>query len=279
MRVAIIGDGLLGWSLLMHAAAEEQPGDLAVMTGHADYDITDPKSVDALLSAHRPDVVVNTAAIHAMAACEADPDRAFLVNARAQERLARLVPTIFISTDYVFGDGGPHTEVLPGQTPRSVYGRSKLAGELATLEHGGVVVRVSALFGHHRSHKGPTFPETMVGSADPIRLPTDQVFAPTYAPDAAERILQIARDPQRSGIYHVANRGYVSWADWGEHILAIARHKRHIIPVAMRDPLRPADSRLRNTRLEPTPHSSQALVRWAHREGRIEYVNPLRGEA
>src|SRR5690606_6168199 len=126
--------------------------------------------------------------------------------------------TVYISTDYVFNDGGPHDEVMPGSTPRSVYGRSKLAGELATLEHDGIVVRVSALYGHHRSHKGPSFPEMVTTGFEPLRLPDDQRFSPTYAPDAAERIAELAvalghacgpaepcpiEVPQ--GIYHAAN--------------------------------------------------------------------------
>lgn len=270
MRLVIVGDGLLGRSLF------EAAGDGAYLLGHADVDITSDTSIRRMLHDYRPDVVVNTAAFHQLGACEADPERAFELNARAAGRLAKVVPTVYTSTDYVFNDKGPHTEDMPGQTPRSVYGRSKLAGELATLEQGGIVVRVSGLFGHYRSHKGPTFPEAMLASSDPIKLPTDQWFSPTYAPDAAQRILAIAADEKRSGIYHAANRGSTCWAEWGEMIANYVRHKRHVLPYRAKDPLRPTDSTLKSTRLPQLPHFMDALGRWARRESLYTFVSPRR---
>lgn len=273
MKLAIIGDGLLGRSIFEAAPLG------TVLLGHADVDITDFRSTAWALEAHEPDVVVNTAAFHNLKACEDDPERAFALNAKAAGLLASFVPTVYISTDYVFNDKGPHTEDMPGQTPRSVYGRSKLAGELATLEQGGIVVRVSGLYGHYRSHKGPSFPEAMLASSDPIRLPTDQWFSPTYAPDAAERILALAADEKRSGIYHAANRGSTCWAEWGETIANYVRHKRHVLPYRAKDPLRPTDSTLKSTRLTQLPHFMDALGRWAKRESLYTFVSPLRGEA
>ena len=273
MRLAIIGDGLLGRSLYEIAPQG------AFLLGHDDVDITSARSIGRMLEDYDPDRVINTAALHHIGTCEADPERAFDLNARAAARLARVVPTLFISTDYVFNDKGPHTEVLPGQEPRSVYGRSKLAGEIATLEHGGVVVRVSALFGHYPSHKGPSFPGMILSSSDPIKLPTDQFFAPTYAVDAAERILAIAADEKRQGIYHAANRGSVCWAEWGESIANYVQHKRAILPHRAKDPLRPTDSTLKSTRMTQLPHYLDALGRWAQRENRVTFVSPRREAA
>jgi dTDP-4-dehydrorhamnose reductase len=275
VRVAVIGDGLLGRSLF-----EAAPGGTVLLT-HANVDITSPSSLDAMLRQHRPDVVINTAALHQLGACEADPQRAFNLNALAAERLARTLPTVYVSTDYVFNEKGPHTEVMPGQQPRSVYGRSKLAGEIATLEYGGIVVRVSGLYGHYRSHKGPTFPESMLSSFAPIKLPTDQHFSPTYAPDAAERILMLAsyqanQPGMFTGIYHAANRGTTCWAEWGEQIANYVQHRRHVIPYRAKDPLRPTDSTLKSTRMVQLPHYLDAFGRWAQRERKVEFPSPLR---
>lgn len=280
MRLAIIGDGLLGSSIRDEAWVTESPEftPKTFLLNHSDVDITSESSIRAMLMQHRPDVVVNTAAVHRLQECEDDPQRAFDVNARAAGRLARLVPTVFISTDYVFHDGGPHDESLPGRKPRSVYGQSKLAGELATLEEGGCVVRVAGLYGHYRSHKGPTFPETMLSSHDPIRLPTDQRFSPTYAEHAAERILAIALDPERNGVYHAANAGVTSWAGFGEDILALTGHKRHILPYAVKDALRPRNSSLVSRRLPELPHWKVGLYRWAEVRGHVSRVSPKRGE-
>ena len=285
MRLAIVGNGLLASSI--SEAAIDSGRDVRMLP-HGILDITSESSIRAMLAQQRPDVVINTAALHTLQACEDDPQRAFDVNARAAERLAKLVPTVYVSTDYIFTDGGPHTESMPGQQPRSVYGRSKLAGELATLEHGGIVVRVSALYGHYTSrakgNKG--FPDAFLSSHDPIKLPTDQVFSPTYAPDAADRILNIAgalalgsgrgiKAPP-TAIYHAANKGSTTWAEFAEHIIALTQHKRHVIPYAAKDDLRPRNSALKSTRLPQLRHWAQALGEWTRREGHQQIVSPLR---
>ncbi len=296
MKVAILGDGLLGRTLLDVFAARED----AVMLGHADVDVTSMDSLVAAFRAHRPDVVINTVAQHRLAECEKNPNAAWDVNTKGPERIGSLgVPQVYISTDYVFSDGGPHDEALPGQRPLSEYGRSKLAGELATLEHDGIVVRVSALYGHHPSHKGPTFPETVLRGWDPMRLPSDQRFSPTYAPDAAERIVRLAlgmlKNPDGSdpcgqgpecgcnpsqGIYHAANAGSATWAEFGQEITEVGRHKRHIAPFAAKDPLRPHNSALRSARLPALRHWRLALAAWGLRydsDLRANAVSPLRG--
>ena len=303
-RIAILGDGLLGRRLFAYLAPRErallgEPPSL-VMLAHSDFDVRDYDSLVAALRAHRPDVLINTVAYHNLTLCEQNPDLAFDINARGAERVAGLCPTVYVSSDYVFSDGGPHDESLPGRQPRSVYGRSKLAGELATLEKDGIVVRVSGLYDHeYQSHKGPSFPEAMLSSWDPVELPTDQVFSPTYAPDAAERIAQLAlgllsgeaelsghtwdAHVSVNGIYHAANAGSVSWAAFGEEVLNLARQRRHVKPVVKRDRLRPTNSALRSTRLPPLRHWRVALDEWwtARREAiyRNREVSPLRDEA
>ena len=282
MTVAILGDGLLARSILDVFAKDEPPGGYAVMLGHHDFEITSLDSIVAALKPHKPDVLINTVALHSLARCEDDPMLAQLVNAIGAGRVASLIPTIYVSTDYVFNDGGPHDETMPGQRPRSVYGQTKLAGELATLEHGGIVVRVSGLYGHYPSHKGPTFPETVTSGFGPLKLPTDQRFSPTYAPDAAKRIAELAtelcsfgsqwvsRDGSPvptgripNGIYHAANAGSTTWYEFGTHISEVTRHKRVITGYAAHDRLRPTSSALRSTRLPPLRHWMHALNDWA----------------
>ena len=250
-----------------------------------------------MLQQQRPDVVINSAALHRLDQCEDDPQRAFDLNARAAGRLAKLVPTVYVSTDYVFTDGGPHDESMPGTQPRSVYGRSKLAGELETLEQGGIVVRVSALYGHFvsRAKGNKGFPDAFLSSHDTIKLPTDQVFSPTYAPDAAERILTLAMAlvtgggcyPMGSadvnlkaptGIYHAANKGSTTWAEFAEHIIALTQHQRHVIPYAAKDDLRPRNSALKSTRLPQLRHWAHALGEWTRREGHQQIVSPRRAD-
>ena len=296
MRVAIVGNGLVGESIF---EAGLGTGIDMTLLSHAAVDITSESSIRSMLYEDRPDVIINTAALHTLAACEEDPRRAFDLNARAAGRLAKLVPTVYISTDYVFTDGGPHDESMPGTQPRSVYGRSKLAGELETLERGGIVVRVSAVYGHYvsRAKGNKGFPDMFLSSHDTIKLPTDQVFSPTYAPDAAERILTLAvalaaqggslgpmprtaREAKAriSGIYHAANKGETTWAEFAEHIIALTQHKRHVIPYAAKDDLRPRNSALKSARLPQLRHWAAGLSAWAQREGRQTIVSPRRSD-
>lgn len=295
MNIVVLGDGLLGrtiFDILCQREKELMGSGYGTMLSHADFDIRDGSAIVRALKPHKPDVVINTVALHSLAACEADPRLAFDVNALGAARVARLVPTVYISTDYVFNDGGPHDEVMPGQRPRSAYGRSKFGGELDTLEQGGIIVRVAGLFGHHKSHKGPTFPETVLGSFAPVRFPNDQRFSPTYAPDAAERIVHLALrlagywsdDPNDggvypSGVYHAANSGSTTWAEFAENIAEVARFKRTITGYAAKDPLRPTNSALRSTRLPPLRHWRPALSVYDTERERLflaNRVSPLR---
>ena len=280
MRVAILGDGLLGKTIADLFDQTLAPGEYTLLT-HRDIEITSKDSVKRVLGSGDFDAAINTVAMHRLMACEDDPMLARLVNHLGAEYVAETLPTVFVSSDYVFNDGGPHDEALPGETPRSVYGQTKLAGEMATLQHGGVVARLSGLYGHHVSHKGPTFPEVVISSFDPLKLPTDQRFSPTYAPDAALRIAYLALEiisgnPDIEGIYHVANMGSTSWAEFAEQILEVVPWKRHILPFEAHDRLRPKNSSLRSTRLPALPHWRLALDRWATVKRQDLYVSPKR---
>ena len=287
MRVAILGDGLLGRTLADAFAELNVLSSFTQLLSHADIEVTNRESVKRALADF--DVAINTIAMHRLPACEADPMLARLVNTEGARYVAETLPTVFISTDYVFNDGGPHDETLPGEDPRSVYGRTKLGGELATLENGGIVVRVSALFGHHRSHKGPSFPEMVTSSFDTIRLPADQRFSPTYAPDAATRISLLARvlahsegatDPLcvpighfvPQGIFHAANAGTTTWVEFAAQICEVVPWQRHIEATNAHDRIRPKNSAIRSTRLPPLRHWRLALEAWAERRREELYV-------
>lgn len=288
MKLVVLGDGLLARSI-----KDAYPD--AILLGHDAFEITSMDSLVAALKPHKPDVIVNTVALHHLTRCEHEPMMAQVINAIGAGRVASLAPTIYVSTDYVFNDKGPHDESVPGERPRSVYGQTKMAGELATLEQGGIVVRVSALFGHHQSHKGPSFPDMVTSSFDPLKLPLDQRFSPTYAPDAAERIVDLAHALPEShtrmpmtgvearrmthGIYHAANAGTTTWFEFATRIVEVTRHKRTITGYAAHDRLRPSSSGLRSTRLPALPHWIDALDRWARKRDADLYANrvsPLR---
>jgi dTDP-4-dehydrorhamnose reductase len=276
-------DSIAMWSVVVAGNTDPDVVRTVDMLPHSVIEITDQASVERVLGETGPDVVINTVAYHRLAECEKHPDRAEAVNALGPRIVGRLgYPQVYISTDYVFTDKGPHEEVLPGAMPRSVYGRTKLAGEIQTLEYGGVVVRVAGLFGHHRSHKGIQFPAAVLTGTEPMRLPRDQMFTPTYAVDAAARIAYLAlevvdlteNDPV-SGIYHAANNGDTTWAEFAEFIATVGSVDRAITGYNAKDALRPTDSRLVSTRLPALRHWRIALVDWSRR-WHAERVSPLR---
>src|ERR1035437_6413078 len=257
VSVAVIGDGLLARTIgdeLMARNAE------FAAFGHEQMDVGLPDTLD-VLGAY--DVTINTAAYHRFDECEENPLYAHVVNCDGADNVAQVSKKcIYISDALVFTDG-PYAEVLPGHEPPSIYGKTKLMGEINTLKRGGIVVRVSALYGHHASHKGTQFPDMVVGGYDALRVPDDQRFAPTYAPDAATRIVDIALDPYATGIYHCANSGSASWHSFAVGIAEAAHHKRTIIPTYPKDPLYPPNSVLRSTKLPPLRHWRFALLEWA----------------
>ncbi|MGH8903391.1 MAG: SDR family oxidoreductase, partial [Egibacteraceae bacterium] len=162
MRVLVTGaGGQLGHDLMTAFAHDEVVG-----LTHADLDVTSEPAVVAAVRDRAPDLVVHAAAFTRVDACEAEPETAWRVNALGSWWVARAcalaeAAMVYVSTDYVF-DGTadrPYTEFDP-VGPRSVYGRSKEAGEQLVREAlaAHYVVRTSWLQGMH----GANFVKTML---------------------------------------------------------------------------------------------------------------------
>jgi dTDP-4-dehydrorhamnose reductase len=202
-------------------------GEHATGLGHEDVEVTDEAAVAAAVGRAAPDWVLNTAAFHRVDDCEADPPKAFAVNAVGAANVARAAAAVgagvlFVSSDYVFGGEGrarghPHDEDAPPR-PLNVYGVSKLAGEqltaLATPRH--LIVRAAGLYGTTTSRKGWTFPELMLHKArteGAVKVVTDQALSPTNTADLAAAIKDlVARDA--TGVFHLTNAGECSWFEF-----------------------------------------------------------------
>ena len=239
MRILVTGAaGQLGRELVTAF-----PGHDVVATDRPTLDVEDRDSVLSAITNLQPDAVVHAAAWTDVDGCERDPDTALRSNALATRHVAhgaRLVgaPVYYVSTDYVFhGDGRrPYTE-WDQPAPLSVYGRSKLGGELE-LDPGSTIVRTSWLCGRH----GGNFVKTMLQLAparDEIPVVDDQHGCPTFADDLAGVIarLVVERVP---GTFHVTNQGHTTWFELARHTLTAAgMDPGKIRPVATAD-LRPA---------------------------------------
>lgn len=225
MKILLLGgSGLLG-SALRHAAPAAV--DL-VAPPHAALDATDAAALDRALAHERPQWVISCAAFTAVDAAESHEAEAMRINAESVGALGRLAAAhgarvLLPSTDYVF-DGPRDTpwreEDAP--SPRSAYGRSKRAGEIALLASTSpaLIVRTGWLYGR----VGRSFPATMWARArarTPSRVVDDQLGAPTYADDLAGWCWTLI-ERGVTGTVHAVNAGEASWADVARHIYARA---------------------------------------------------------
>lgn len=217
-RWLIIGaNGMLGHDLM----------DVVAETGHdvvgmdlPEIDITSAESVGNALDAIVPDVVVNAAAYTAVDAAEENEGLALRVNGDGPSVLARSIGErpgirlVHLSTDYVFpGDADtPYSEDAE-PSPRSAYGRTKLAGEHAVLRSApdrAYVVRTAWLYGVH----GTNFVKTMLtleATKPEISVVADQHGQPTWSRDLARQIVALMDSGAEAGIYHGTSSGETTW--------------------------------------------------------------------
>jgi dTDP-4-dehydrorhamnose reductase len=220
------GEGQLGRALVALLDGAQAPGREAL-------DVADADAVCRSLREHRPELVVNAAAYNDVDGAETDRERAFAVNAHGPAHLARACEEVgarivHVSSDYVFD--GLHSrpyEVDDPPAPLGVYGASKLAGERAVLEARcpRLVVRTSGVFGRGGSRvKGGSFVDRILSRArqgQPLKVVSDQVFSPTYAPDLAAALVALV-DRDAAGLVHVTNAGHCSWHELAVETVRLA---------------------------------------------------------
>ena len=231
-KAAVIGaNGQLGADVIgAFRTAQWEP----VSFTHSDFAVEDEEAVRSALAAAAPAVVVNTAAMHNVESCEADPAAAYRVNALGARNVARACRSsgaylVHISTDYVFDGrkGTPYVEEdLP--CPLNAYGNTKLAGEYYVLAEcpGCAVVRTSGLYGRHPCRaKRYNFVELMLKLAEEkgrVRVVQDEVLTPTYTWDLARQIVRLGEERVPLGICHATNEGSCSWYDFAAAIFELA---------------------------------------------------------
>jgi len=193
-----------------------------------EIDITDYFRLREEFERFEPTLVINCAALADVDRCEAEPELAMLVNAEGAGNVARAcresgARLIQISTDCVFaGDGGaPHAEEdLPA--PGSRYGMSKWEGEKRALQlcPGALVVRTSWLYG---PSEGDFVERTLeiAGREGWVGGVVDQIASPTYTPDLAQALVDLAR-AGADGVAHFTNTGACTRHQFALRIVAMA---------------------------------------------------------
>jgi len=240
-------------------------------------DLSDPEAIRAMIRDVQPDIVVNPAAYTAVDKAESESELAAAVNAIApavigEEAEKRGALVVHYSTDYVF-DGQQHAPYKESDAPnpQSVYGRTKLAGELALATSGAkhLILRTSWVVGAH----GGNFAKTILRLAaerDSLNVVADQHGAPTSAALLADVTAQLLarylaqREGFPFGLYHVAAAGETHWQAYATHVvqraweagLSLKLHPEAIRPIATAEyptaAKRPPNSRLDTHKLRDT---------------------------
>jgi len=198
-------------------------------TDVAELDITNQEAIETFVTEHMIDGIVNCAAYTAVDKAEDNEELCTRLNAEAPAYLAHAIGQrggwmVQISTDYVF-DGTNHTPYVEDDDtcPNSVYGKTKLVGELNVqkLCERSVVIRTAWLY----STFGNNFVKTMIRLGKEkaeLGVIFDQIGTPTYAHDLAVAIFAVIEKGVQPGIYHFSNEGVISWYDFTKAIHRIA---------------------------------------------------------
>ena len=249
---------------------------------YVSLDITDAAAVRKALTEAKPDAVVHCAAWTAVDAAEDEDkrDKVRAINADGTRNIAEVCrdldcKMVYISTDYVFNGQGtePWDPDCTDYAPLSVYGKTKLDGELAVsgLLKKFFIVRIAWVFGLN----GKNFIRTMLNvgkTHDTVRVVNDQIGTPTYTLDLARLLVDMILTEQY-GYYHATNEGgYISWYDFTCEIYRQAGYTTKVVPVTTAEyglskAARPFNSRLDRSKLAasgftPLPGWKDALARY-----------------
>ena len=238
-------------------------------------DITDKEKVNETISEIKPDVVLHCAAWTAVdnAEDEENQEKVYAINVDGTKNIAEVCKEldckmIYISTDYVFNGQGtePWQADCKDYAPLSVYGKTKLEGELAVsnILEKYFIVRIAWVFGVN----GSNFLKTMLNVGkkyDTLKVVSDQIGTPTYTFDLARLLVDMA-ESEKYGYYHATNEGgYISWYEFACEIFKQANHTNTVIPVTTEEygiskATRPFNSRLDKSKL--TENGFELLPTW-----------------
>lgn len=258
MKVLVTGSrGQLGTAIRRVFANER-----IIATDRAELDITDREAVLRFVERERPDAIINCAAYNNVEKAGEEIAAAFAGNAHGPfflglGAMAVGALLVHVSTDYVFD--GAKASYAEDETPNPInaYGVSKFAGEMLVraLWEKSIIVRTSWLFGPSDASTR-NFVTTMLLAAKnngEIRVVSDQVGCPTYAPDLADAIKGLCERQAPAGIYHIANAGACSRYEFAKEIFRCAKRTASVTSIATAESgtgvRRPPSSILRNTKL------------------------------
>ena len=228
MNILVTGcNGQLGNEIQL--LEKENPQHCFFNTDVEELDITDQLAVEQFVAQNKIEGIINCAAYTAVDKAESNKELCTSLNTVAPAYLAAVIDKrngwmIHISTDYVF-DGTKHTPYVEEDTPcpNSVYGSTKLAGELGVRKFckKAMIIRTAWLY----STFGNNFVKTMMRlgmEKEKLGVIFDQIGTPTYARDLAVVIMTAINKGIQPDVYHFSNEGVISWYDFTKAIHRIA---------------------------------------------------------
>ncbi|EKD96532.1 MAG: hypothetical protein ACD_24C00006G0004 [uncultured bacterium] len=240
MKILLIGkNGQIGREILKLGSKK----NTVVALSKKELDITNWKSTREVITEVGPEVVINGSGYHVVSDCENFPDKAFELNTFALKNLSdicaeRKITVVNFSTDKVF-DGKknkPYKE-KDEANPLQVYGMSKLAGEIVAHSYcdKAITIRTCGVYGGlegSRAKKG-NFVLMIINESKnkkSLEISSEQFASFINAEDLARITLELLSKKVDSGIYHVVNEGYASWAEFGDTITKIANLPLTVVP-------------------------------------------------
>lgn len=232
MRVLVTGcNGQVGHCLVNKLKAKVE----LLAVDRAELDITDRDAVSQTVIEFKPNFIINAAAHTAVDKAEEEAELSYAINRDGPRYLAEAAKLVnatilHISTDYVFPGNKDGEYVEDDKTgPLGIYGKSKLAGEVALAEANNkhIILRTAWVFGEH----GNNFVKTMLRlgkDRDALNIVGDQFGGPTYAGDIANTLIEMTRqlheeaDSTKYGVYHFSGAPHVSWFQFAQSIFAEA---------------------------------------------------------
>ncbi|MCD6026038.1 MAG: dTDP-4-dehydrorhamnose reductase [Solimicrobium sp.] len=273
MKILLFGkNGQLGWELQRSLAPL---GEVLALDSRSEGpcgNFANLYGISQTIRSFAPTIIVNAAAYTAVDKAERDIDTAHTVNAVAPALLAHEARRsgawlIHYSTDYVFdGSGDQYWKEIDSAHPLNVYGKTKLAGDIAIREAGcqHFIFRTSWVY----AARGGNFAKTILRLAqerDQLNVINDQFGAPTSAEllaDVTAQCIQQAlgwpiQRPDVSGLYNVAAGGVTSWYDYAQFVIELARKANSSIKVP-------------HNALKPVPTSSFSLLAQRPHNSRLD---------
>ncbi|MDG5815740.1 dTDP-4-dehydrorhamnose reductase [Chitinispirillales bacterium ANBcel5] len=283
MKLLIIGSsGQLGSDFYIYAKRNGYSVDAL------DFPQVDIRIYDDLkkkIHQSSPDVILNCAAFTAVDACETEIKSAYDLNKTGPENIARCAQyvgatLVHFSTDYVFSGNKERPYVEEDQPdPLTVYGKSKLAGEIAVRRtwDKSIVVRIAWLYGSN----GTNFVKSIRSKAkemslrgDEMKVVSDQVGTPTWTLDVVKQVILLL-SKKECGVFHCTSQGMCTWYDFACQIIEAASLPVRLRPCETSEFPRPArrpqfsvleNKRLKSLDIDIMPEWTQSFKKYVEYE-------------